>query len=96
MTLLTKLLTLFVWVGVAALLWLINRIARFYQVTTGVHSYYRAFLVPMFFFLAGMGRYLVIYNGFAGDVLGDTLFFLGAVSLSLMSYLLLKLMTGGR
>jgi hypothetical protein len=96
MIVLTKLLTLFFWLGVAALLLFINRIARFYQMTTGVRSYYRFFLVPVFFFLAGMGRYLVVERGFAGDVLGDTLFFLGAVSLSFTGYVLLRLMTGGR
>jgi hypothetical protein len=96
MTILTKLLTLFFWFGVVALILLLNRIARFYQMTTGVRSYHRAFYVPMVLFVAGMGRYLTIDNGFAGDVLGDTLFFLGGVSLCFAGYFLLKLMTGGR
>jgi len=78
------------------LILLINRIARFYQMTTGVSSYYRAFFVPAFLFLVGMGRYLMTDFGFAGDMLGDILFFLGGICLSMMGYFLLKLMTGGR
>jgi hypothetical protein len=43
-----------------------------------------------------MARYLVVEAGFAGDVLGDLLFFLGGVSLSLVGYFLFRLMMGGR
>ncbi len=96
MTVITKLLTVFFWIGIAVLLLLLNRIARFYQMTTGVRSHYRLFLVPILFFSAGMLRYVVIDQGFTGDVLGDLLYFAGAVSLSFMGYFLLKLMTGGR
>jgi hypothetical protein len=78
------------------LLLLINRIARFYELTTGVRTYHRLFFIPMTLFLVGAARYLVIDSGFAGDVLGDILFFLGGFCLSLMGYFLLKLMTGGR
>ncbi len=91
-----KLLTLYVWIGIAVLLLMLYHIAHFYQVTTGLRSHYRLFLVPVTLFLAGMLRYLVIDTGLAGDVLGDLLFFLGGVALSLIGYFLLKLMTGGR
>jgi hypothetical protein len=93
---LTRLLTLYIWVGVAALLMLLYRIAHFYQVTTGLRSRYRFFLVPVFMFSAGMLRYLTTNIKVAGDILGDLLFFLGGISLSLIGYFLLKLMTGGR
>jgi hypothetical protein len=96
MAILTKLLTLYIWVGISVLILLLNRIARFYQLTTGVRTYYRLFIVPVVFFLAGMVRYLVADAGFAGDVLADICFFLGGVSLSLVGYYLLQLMTGGR
>jgi hypothetical protein len=96
MTIVTKLLTLYFWVGAAALILLLNRIARFYQVTTGVRSYYRLFLVPAVLFLAGMARYAGIQVLISGDVSGDLLFFAGGVGLILLGYLLLKLMTGGR
>jgi len=96
MTIFIKLLTLFIWSGVAILLLLINRIARFYQLTTGVRSHHRLFFVPMVLFYAGVGRYILINSGFAGDVLGDIFFFLGGISLSTIGYHLLRLMTGGR
>jgi hypothetical protein len=96
MTILTKLSTLYIWIGVAALILLLNRIARFYQLTTGVSTHYRLFYIPVFCFLAGMARYLVTDLRFAGDVLGDILFFIGGVSLSMIGYYLLQLMTGGR
>jgi hypothetical protein len=98
-TIIVKLSTLYIWMGVAALLMLLYRIAHFYQMTTGVRSHYRWFLVPVVLFLAGMLRYLIVDTGLAGNIsgdeLGDLLFFLGGVSLSLVVYVLLKLMTGG-
>lgn len=96
MTVFIKLLTLFIWSGVAILLLLINRIARFYQLTTGVRSHHQLFFVPMVLFYAGVVRYILINSGFTGDVLGDILFFLGGISLSTIGYHLLRLMTGGR
>jgi hypothetical protein len=96
MELIAKLLTLYFWIGVVGLILLLNRIARFYQVTTGVRSYYRMFLIPVVLFLGGMARYASIDRRIAGDVLGDLLLFLGGISLTLLGYLLLKLMTGGR
>lgn len=96
MTILLKLLPIYIWVGITFLLFLLYRIAHFYQATTGLHSHYRLFFVPMILFMAGMLRYLVIDHGFAGDVVGDLCFFLGGISLSLTGYFLLTLMTGGR
>jgi hypothetical protein len=96
MTILTKLLTLYIWTGIVALILLLNRIARFYQITTGVQTHYRLFVIPVAFFLVGMVRYLVGDAGFAGDIVGDVCFFLGGLSLALLGYYLLRLMTGGR
>jgi hypothetical protein len=96
MTLLTKLLTLYIWTGIVVLILLLNRIARFYQFTTSVRTHYRLFFAPVAFFVAGILRYLVTDIGFAGDVAGDIFFFLGGVSLAVLGYYLLQLMTGGR
>ena len=96
MIILTKLLTLYIWIGIVAFVLLLNRIARFYELTTGVATHYRLFFVPVAFFLVGMIRYLVSDAGFAGDIVGDICFFLGGVSLALLGYYLLQLMTGGR
>lgn len=96
MTILAKLLTIYFWVGIAALILLLSRIAQFYQLTTGVRTHHRLFWIPVACFLAGMIRYVMIGGGFAGDVLGDILFFFGGASLAVAGYYLLKLMTGGR
>ena len=96
MTIATKLLTLLIWTGVAVLLYLLNRIARFFQITTGVRSLHEMFFVPTVLLLLGMARYLMIDAGFAGDILGDLLFFFGGVCLSLIGYFLFRLMMGGR
>jgi hypothetical protein len=96
MTVLTKMLTLYIWLGIAVLILLLNRIARFYELTTGIRTHHRLFFLPVAFFFLGMLRYLFSDVGFAGDVLGDVSFFLGGVSLALLGYYLLRLMTGGR
>ncbi|MGD9099168.1 MAG: hypothetical protein PVF45_01725 [Anaerolineae bacterium] len=96
MTIFLKLLSLYTWLGIAFLLFLLYQIAHFYQMTTGLRSHYRLFFVPMGFFIAAMARYLMVERGFTGDVLGDFCFSLGGISLILMGYSLLKLMTGGR
>jgi hypothetical protein len=96
MTILTKLLTLYIWIGIVVLILLLNRIARFYQLTTGVKTHYRLFFIPVSFILLGTVRYLFSEAGFAGDVVGDIFFFLAGVSLALLGYYLLQLMTGGR
>jgi hypothetical protein len=46
--------------------------------------------------MAGTVRYLFADQTIAGDILGDMLFFLGGISLALVGYFLLRLMTGGR
>ncbi len=96
MTILLKLLSVYVWLGITFLLFLLYQIAHFYQMTTGLRSHYRLFSIPMGLYIAAMLRYLTLDKQVSGDVLGDLLFFLGGVSLSLMGYFLLKLMTGGR
>jgi len=96
MTLLLKLLSIYIWLGITFLLFLLYRIAHFYQTTTGLRSHYRFFFIPMTLFIAGMLRYLTLDTGFAGDIMGDFCFFLGGVSLSMAGYFLLTLMTGGR
>jgi hypothetical protein len=96
MSILTKAFTVYIWIGITVLILLLNRIARFYQMTTGVRSHHRVFLFPVLFFAAATMRYLVTDCRFAGDVIGDLLFFVAGICLSFMGYFLLKLMTGGR
>ena len=69
MTILLKIMSAYIWLGVAFLLFLLYHIAHFYQVTTGLHSHYRLFFIPMGLFIAAMARYLVL-DKFSGDVVG--------------------------
>ncbi len=96
MDILTRLSTLYIWAGAIFLLLLLHHIARFYQMTTGVRSYYRLFLVPMGLLILGTLRYLIANVLVAGDEAGDLVFFVGGLILLLQGYFLLKLMTGGR
>jgi hypothetical protein len=80
---------------VAALIILLNRIARFYQITSGRRSYYQLFAVPLVLLLAGGLRYATL-DIFVGDSWGDSLMLLGGLSLIGLGFFLLRLMTGSR
>jgi len=88
-------LTLYIWGVVAVLIVLLNRIARFYQITSGRKSYYQLFWVPVACISLGAVRYAT-QGMLTGDVLGDGLMLLGGVLLIGLGYYLLKLMTGSR
>jgi hypothetical protein len=88
-------LTLYIWGVVAVLIVLLNRIARFYQITSGRKSYYQLFWVPLVCISLGAVRYAT-QGVLTGDVLGDGLMLLGGVLLIGLGYYLLKLMTGSR
>jgi hypothetical protein len=88
-------LTRYIWGGVGAVIVMLNRIARFYQITSGRRSYYQLFWVPLICFGLGALRYATL-GLLAGDVLGDGLMLIGGVLLIGLGYYLLKLMTGSR
>ncbi len=88
-------LTLYIWGAVGVLIILLNRIARFYQITSGRKSYYQLFWVPFICIGLGALRYATV-GLLTGDVLGDSLMLLGGVTLIGLGYYLLKLMTGSR
>jgi hypothetical protein len=95
MNIVTSVLTLFIWGMVAALIIVLNRIARFYQITSGRRSYYQLFAVPLVLLLAGGLRYATL-GIFVGDPWGDSLMLLGGLSLIGLGFFLLRLMTGSR
>jgi hypothetical protein len=88
-------LTLYIWGVVGALIILLNRIARFYQLTSGRRSYYQLFWAPLACISLGALRY-AMQGTLGGDVLGDGLMLIGGVLLIGLGYYLLKLMTGSR
>ncbi len=88
-------LTLYIWGAVGVLIILLNRIARFYEITSGRKSYYQLFGVPLMCIGLGALRYATV-GLLTGDVLGDGLMLLGGLLLIGLGYYLLKLMTGSR
>ena len=95
MNLLLSGFTLYIWGVVGVLILLLNRIAHFYQITSGRKSYYQLFWAPLVCISLGALRYATT-GLLTGDVLGDGLMLLGGLLLIGLGYYLLKLMTGSR
>lgn len=97
MTSINLVLMTYSWIIVAILLFFLFLIARFYEKKAHQKSRYQFFLLPLALFLIGTFRYVSLLGGdFVGDLLGDTLFFVGGVAAAILGYHLLNLMTGGR
>ena len=87
-------LTLLAWGIVCGLIAVLFRIARFYHISSGRRSYYPLFSVPLVFFALGAVLYAAL--GRTANIWGDACMLLGGVSLIVLSYYLLRLMTGSR
>ena len=101
MATLPSVLTLYSWIAVGVMIWVLIQIARFYQVkhaelyqdTPKHRTYYALFIIPLLLFGFAAGRYA--WRGdLAGDLLGDLAFAAGGAVLSVSSYYLYRLMTG--
>jgi hypothetical protein len=95
MDLISRFLTLIAWSGVGVLIFLLYRIAHFYQVTSGQPTRYRLFVIPLALLLLGGLRYAVV-GDWNGDVIGNTLQLAGGAALIAMGVFVLRMMTGGR
>jgi hypothetical protein len=86
-------LLLMAWGAICALVVVLYRIARFYQITSGRRSRYQWFGMPAILLAAA-----VVLNVLTGgpSVAGDILLLLGGLSLIGLGYNLLRLMTGSR
>jgi len=86
-------LLLTAWAVIGALIVVLYRIARFYQITSGRCSRYQWFGVPLILLAAA-----AVINGMAGgpNLASDALLLLGSSSLIGLGYNLLRLMTGSR
>ena len=91
----SRLLTLITWGGAGALIFLLYRIAHFYQVTSGQSTRYRLFVIPLALLLLGGLRYATV-SDWNGDVIGNTLQLVGGAALIAMVVFLVRRMTGGR
>ena len=88
------LLQLIAWGVICVLVVVLQRIARFYEITSGRRSRYRWFGVPLIL-LAAVAVTDVLYAG-EPNILSDVLLLAGGASLIGLGYNLLRLMTGSR
>lgn len=95
MELIEHILTIAAWSGVGVLVFLLYRIAHFYQATSGQPTHYRLFLIPLALLLLGGARYALV-GDLAGDMIGDSLQLIGGLCLILLGASLVHMMTGGR
>jgi hypothetical protein len=104
MSILLRILTLYIWVLGAGIILFLFFIARFYEKKYAElyrhepkrKTYSRAFVVALLFFLISAGRYAFFLTDFAGDLGGDLAFFIGGLVLIWFAYHLQRMMTGGR
>lgn len=87
--------TLYIWLAVGALILVLYRIGRFYQITSGRRSYYQLFWVPFVLMGSGGVRYATV-GMMVGDPAGDVLMLMGGLTLIGLGAYLLRLMTGNR
>lgn len=94
MMMLNAILTLGAWGIACALIGVLYRIARFYQITSGRRSYYQLFGLPLVLFAVAAVLNMVWLG--TPSSLVDALMLLGGASLIGLGYYLLRLMTGSR
>lgn len=90
-----RILTVAGWVGTAALLIVMYRIAYFYQVSSNQPTRYLWFFVPMILLLVGGLHYATVVEATA-DTFADILMLIGGLALIALGMNLLREMTGGR
>ena len=91
----SRFLTLIAWGGAGVLIFLLYRIAHFYQATSGQPTRYQLFLIPLALLVLGGLRYATVAD-WNGDVIGNTLQLAGGAALIVMGVFLVRMMTGGR
>jgi hypothetical protein len=96
MSALTAVINLYAWGVAATIVFFLYLIARFYEEKAGQRSYYGLFLVPIVALVLGALEYALYSKDLVGDILGDTLLFVGGVLLMIAGGNLLRLMVGGR
>jgi hypothetical protein len=92
---LNQFLLLYAWFPLAALIFFVLLIARFYQKFSGERTYFIVYIVPLVLFGAAAVRYASI-DQITGDLLGDLLSGMAGIILISLSLLLIRLMMAGR
>ncbi len=86
---------LYMWFPLAAFLFLLLLIARFYERFSGEQTFFRFFVFPIVFFGIATVRYASI-NRMAGDGWGDVMMAIGGAFLAALCVFLYRRMTAGR
>ena len=89
-----QVLTIYVWFGVTALVFLLALVARFYERLSGQRTYYQFFGLPVIA-LAGATIRLVSINQVTGDGWGDGLLLISGLSLAALCLHVYRRMTSG-
>jgi len=84
------------WAGIGLLIFMLWRIARFYERSSGRRAYSFLFLPPLLLLPAGGVYYIVLDVDFVGSPVADLMFFLGGVFLAVGAALLGEIMVGER
>jgi hypothetical protein len=88
-------LYLYSWFPLAALIFIVLLIARFYQNFSGERTYFSLYVIPLVLFGASAVRYASL-NQVAGDMLADLFSGTAGIVLLYLSVLLFRLMMTGR
>jgi hypothetical protein len=94
-TALSQLFLLYTWFALAAVLFFLLLIARFYQKFSGERTYFRLFLMPMLLFGVAAVRYSSI-DRVAHDAFGDIFMTVAGLVLAWLCIRLYRRMTAGR
>lgn len=86
----------FTWAGVGFLVFMLWRIARFYEQSSGKPAYAPLFIPPLLLLLGGALCYIALDVDFVGNNLADALLLVGGVLLTLATVLLGRVMVGER
>ncbi len=86
-------LAVITWGVICALIVVLYRIGRFYQISSGRRSYYQYFTVPLVLLALGAITSLFMHEL---QLLGDLFFLAGGAALAGLCFYLLRLMTGNR
>lgn len=92
MNILLRVLAALIWSGILFMIFLLWRIARFYERSSGQRVYSWLFLLIMGLFLGGAGWYIIANPHFVGIPLADGLLCAGGILSLLGTFILTRAM----
>jgi hypothetical protein len=89
-------LTIYVWVAAAAVIFFLFLIARFFQKKSEQRSYFQYYVIPAGLFLVVGIRFAFGQGSYVEDPIANGLLFLAGITAGVLGSFLLVLMMGGR